>query len=223
MKEKEIDKISVEQIKEAFEKCKSLKDVVFYFGKKYNGGSQRFIYSLMEKANIKYSDFFNRGKEYYEKNPKYCECCGKELPYEKRNNKFCSSSCAASKNNIGVRRNFNPNKHLKKEKEDIEKIKFEKWKNGENFVRGTCQVPTFIRKYLIQKNECKCEKCGWGEINEFNGKVPLQIHHIDGNCTNNKEENLQLLCPNCHSLTDTFGSLNKNSKRFHRKKITKKQ
>ena len=52
--------------------------------------------------------------------------------------------------------------------------------------------------------------------NQYSGKVPLQIHHIDGNCLNNKEENLQLLCPNCHSLTETFGNLNKKSKRVYR-------
>lgn len=55
--------------------------------------------------------------------------------------------------------------------------------------------------------------------------MPLEVHHIDGNCTNNKEENLQLLCPNCHSLTPNSGSLNKgNSKRYkykaYRKEIT---
>lgn len=222
IKEKEIDKISVEQINEAFEKCGNLKEVVFYFGKKYNGGSQRFVYALMEKAGIKYSDFFKKGKEYYEKNVKHCENCGKELPYEKRHNRFCSSSCAASKNNIGVRRNFNPNKPIIQTKEEKERLKLERWKNGENFLVGSCEVPVFIRRYLFSKNECKCERCGWGEINENTGNIPLQIHHIDGDCTNNKEENLQLLCPNCHSLTNTFGSLNKKSKRFHRKKNNKK-
>ena len=48
------------------------------------------------------------------------------------------------------------------------------------------------------------------------GKLPVdefgrtyEIHHIDGNHYNNEESNLQLLCPNCHSLTPTFGALNK--------------
>ena len=67
----------------------------------------------------------------------------------------------------------------------------------------------------------KCEKCGWGEMNEYSNTVPLEIHHKDGDCTNNLIENLELLCPNCHSLTENFGSLNKESKRFFRKKITK--
>ena len=64
----------------------------------------------------------------------------------------------------------------------------------------------------------KCEKCGWGEVNETTGNVPLEVHHIDGDCTNNSEDNLQLLCPNCHSLTANHGSLNKFSKRYKLKK-----
>lgn len=43
----------------------------------------------------------------------------------------------------------------------------------------------------------------------------FQIHHIDGDSTNNCLNNLQLLCPNCHSQTDNFCSKNK-------KKIKKK-
>ena len=37
------------------------------------------------------------------------------------------------------------------------------------------------------------------------------IHHIDGNCLNNDESNLQVLCPNCHAMTENFGSRNKNA------------
>ena len=61
----------------------------------------------------------------------------------------------------------------------------------------------------------------FGKVNEFTGKIPLEVHHIDGDCTNNKEENLQLLCPNCHSLTENFGSRNKNSKRYKLKAYKK--
>lgn len=50
-----------------------------------------------------------------------------------------------------------------------------------------------------------------GEVNPTTGLVPLQIHHIDGNALNNKASNLQLLCPNCHSLTENFGSRNRNA------------
>jgi hypothetical protein len=76
------------------------------------------------------------------------------------------------------------------------------WKSGEiNGTNGfTCSSP--IRNYLLEKVNYKCEKCGWGEVNPYTNKVPLQIHHIDGNSENNCEDNLQVLCPNCHSLTE---------------------
>ena len=51
-------------------------------------------------------------------------------------------------------------------------------------------------------------RCGWAERNLFTNKIPLSLHHIDGNYKNNKVENLELLCPNCHALTDNFGSRN---------------
>ena len=44
-------------------------------------------------------------KKLYLENPKYCKHCGKEIPYEKRENDFCDRSCAASFNNKGVVRN----------------------------------------------------------------------------------------------------------------------
>ena len=59
--------------------------------------------------------------------------------------------------------------------------------------------------------EYKCECCG---ITEWNGKeIRLQVHHKDGDHLNNELENLQLLCPNCHSQTDTYaGKKNKKGK-----------
>lgn len=55
------------------------------------------------------------------------------------------------------------------------------------------------------KNGCsyrQCEKCG---INSWMGNIiSLQIHHINGNRYDNRLENLQVLCPNCHSQTDNF-------------------
>ena len=47
-----------------------------------------------------------------------------------------------------------------------------------------------------------CENCG---LREWQGMpIPLEIHHIDGNNTNNLMSNLQLLCPNCHALTSNY-------------------
>lgn len=58
-----------------------------------------------------------------------------------------------------------------------------------------------LRKRLIQENyfEAKCYKCN---LTEWLGvQIPLELEHIDGNRSNNKLENLTLLCPNCHALT----------------------
>ena len=55
-----------------------------------------------------------------------------------------------------------------------------------------------------------------GDYSEDGGTYALQIHHIDGDATNNREENLQVLCPNHHAMTEHFGSRNKNSTRRYR-------
>lgn len=58
------------------------------------------------------------------------------------------------------------------------------------------------RKPLIALRGQKCECCG---ITEWMGKpINLEIHHINGDRGDNRLENLQLLCPNCHSYTETF-------------------
>jgi hypothetical protein len=59
-----------------------------------------------------------------------------------------------------------------------------------------------LKKKLLKENykEEKCEDCGrktWS-----GAKIPLELHHMDGNRFNNKLENLRILCPNCHSLTE---------------------
>ena len=55
----------------------------------------------------------------------------------------------------------------------------------------------------------KCECCG---LTEWLGEpINLEIHHIDGNHNNNELENIQLLCPNCHSYTDNYCGKNINT------------
>lgn len=62
----------------------------------------------------------------------------------------------------------------------------------------------------------KCAICGIGRI--WNGKsINFVLDHIDGDASNNSEENLRLICPNCDSQLDTYKSKNKNSARTHRK------
>lgn len=52
----------------------------------------------------------------------------------------------------------------------------------------------------------KCENC---ELEEWMGQpIPLELHHIDGDKTHNELSNYQLLCPNCHALTDSYRGKN---------------
>jgi hypothetical protein len=72
------------------------------------------------------------------------------------------------------------------------------------------QLSVHIRRWIFERADAKCEKCGWCEVNLVSNNTPLQVDHIDGNCLNTCSENLRLLCPNCHSLTPTWGALNPN-------------
>ena len=90
----------------------------------------------------------------------------------------------------------------------------EKWKQGlVNGMRGKNLISRHIRKYLFKKYDDKCSKCNWSMVNPYTGLIPLEVEHIDGNYQNNTEENLVLLCPNCHSLTSTYKNLNRGNGR----------
>ena len=80
-----------------------------------------------------------------------------------------------------------------------------------------------IKTYLFKKYNSKCANCGWGEVNKYTGNIPLEVEHIDGNYKNNKEENLILLCPNCHSLTSRYKGANLNKGRKSRNKYYKQK
>ena len=54
----------------------------------------------------------------------------------------------------------------------------------------------------------KCEMCGWEKIS-VDGRIPIELDHINGNHHDNRIENLRILCPNCHSLQSTHRGKNK--------------
>lgn len=68
-----------------------------------------------------------------------------------------------------------------------------------------------LKNRLINEGvkEDKCELCG---ITEWMGKpITMQLDHIDGNTHNHLYENLRIVCPNCHTQTDTWCGKNKKS------------
>jgi 5-methylcytosine-specific restriction endonuclease McrA len=57
-----------------------------------------------------------------------------------------------------------------------------------------------------------CEECGWAKTAE-DGRLPLEMHHINGEPYDNRLENLAILCPNCHSLKSNHRGLSKGKAR----------
>ena len=140
----------------------------------------------------------NRGRE-----KKECIICGKII--RRNSNKFCSHKCQ----NI-----YNYKQYIEKWKEG--KVSGNKGNKGDN-------ISGHVRKYIFEKYNNKCVKCGWGELNKHTNKIPLHVHHIDGNYKNTVEKNLTLLCPNCHSLTKNYGGSNKGCGRERRQEWRKRR
>lgn len=59
-----------------------------------------------------------------------------------------------------------------------------------------------LKKHLIKIRGHQCECCK--NTDWLDKPIKLEVHHISGDRTDNSLNNLQLLCPNCHSFTDTW-------------------
>ena len=127
---------------------------------------------------------------------KNCLYCSKELKEGSRQRVYCSVVCQGTHSyETSVR----------------------DWKSGARIGHYgvTKAIAPFVRRYMFSKFESKCCKCGWNTSHPKTGKPPLDINHIDGDASNTVESNLELVCPNCHSLTLNYKNRNKgNGKRI---------
>lgn len=157
-----------------------------------------------------------RSRNEYELNPKLCLTCGEKIPYDNRRGKFCSKSCAASYNNRGVTRV--PQKITYCECGQP-KLRINKYCSG-CAEKHVYQRPASVeiaktdearKKLLIEIRGYCCEVCNLSEW--MNKPIPIELHHVDGDSDNNKENNLLLLCRNCHGQVANHKRRNKNGKR----------
>jgi hypothetical protein len=81
----------------------------------------------------------------------------------------------------------------------------------EKYCNGGYTPKNFKTEFLREQND-RCAICGCEQMH--NGKpLIFVLDHIDGNASNNRRENLRMICPNCDSQLPTFKSKNKNSSR----------
>lgn len=65
-----------------------------------------------------------------------------------------------------------------------------------------------VRLFREGLKKPECELCGWCETS-LDGRIPVELDHINGKNDDNRLENLRILCPNCHSLQPTHRGKNK--------------
>ena len=180
----------------------------------------------------------------YDLNPNLCKQCSSSLDYNHRKNIFCSKSCSASFNNQFRRRKDVQQENILVDNTDDGnviwsclscntehktkpykvgyycnhgcQINHKHFQNVENWIHNEAYLSKgSIKRYLRETFGYKCSVCG---IDNWCGKsIVLELEHKDGNSDNNRPDNVCLICPNCHSQTDTYKAKNKGNGRHSRR------
>lgn len=155
-----------------------------------------------------------------------CEYCSKEHNGNYGEGRFCGSKCARGFSTKEKREYINkkvsekmkghrPIECFKKghiqfhvfNRKDMEKAKITKSNKRQEILKKLAfeNLPrSEIKKIVFKEQEGKCNICGIIDWNNL--AISLELHHKDGDGDNNKRENLEYLCPNCHSQTDDYRS-----------------
>ena len=173
--------------------CKEKFDALISENRKFCSHSCSTTFLNLEKGKQSVIEFnlISKGEKVYKK----CINCKNDYEIDRRQmskiRKFCSGKCY---------------------QEFEKKVKIQRIEKGD----ATLYFKQY-KKYLISIHGNKCMECGWCKVNQYTGKIPVELEHVDGNADNNNLDNLKLLCPSCHSLTPTYGALNKGNGRYKRR------
>lgn len=176
-----------------FETCLECGGKIGKYGKTFCSSRCAALYNNRNSEKLK---VVRRGPLPKVKRNKNCVWCGAEL--KKSSRKFCSRKCQVD---------YYANKTM------------EDWRSGK--ISGTSMkgLSVSIRNQLIKENNYSCSKCNWNGFNTHTNSSPLEINHIDGNAYNNNPKNIEVLCPNCHSLTKNHSGANRgNGRRIYLRK-----
>lgn len=122
-----------------------------------------------------------------------CSGCGKEMMFRSYSDraKYCSNACQGEAS-----------------------ARLREQEQRQLFKKGRCTARRYVYMFLVERDGNQCAVCG---IRNWNGKpIRFWVDHIDGNATNNQPQNFRLICPNCDSQSDTFGSRNRGRGRKSR-------
>lgn len=169
-----------------FEDKKSYEEI----GRIYNCSSQnirkvakKLGFSLEKRRNINAKEHFNKGTGSSHKclNP---NCSN--IIYGNKKQKYCCNKC-------------------QQEAQTIKKYEYYLSNQGE-FV-GKEIKNEWLKKIFIEEQKHNCAICGMKD-NWNNKELHFILDHIDGDATNNRRNNLRLICPNCDSQLDTYKARN---------------
>lgn len=136
---------------------------------------------LPKRRKINEKETFNKGHG----KKRYCLNCGKELN-GKHQKKYCNNKC---------------------QHEFQVKTKYDDYLNNQNNFTGKEITYNWLKKIILKEQDHKCSICGMLDIwNEQ--EIHFILDHIDGDATNNKRNNLRLVCPNCDSQLPTYKARN---------------
>ena len=129
----------------------------------------------------------------------HCSVCQKELPTPAHvNGGYCSNTCRADAKRT---------------------LKISAWLAGTSTGFGldskTGATPKWLKDYLIQSRGRQCEICSATEWQSQ--QIPLVMDHISGDSTDNRPENLRLVCGNCDMQLPTYKSKNRGQGRANRR------
>jgi len=154
-----------------------------------------------------------------------CKKCCKEFEPVKGLVNYCSLECRNSrfwseedkkKKSISAKKSIKLKEQLEslRTEEIYNKITETRNKNHKKkIINSTFEDLSFnsLRFRILYEQDNKCNKCG---LDSWLGQeLVLELEHKDGNNKNNNRDNLEMICPNCHSLTETWRGRNKKERR----------